>query len=324
METSDRRFATALERVERRALNDAFEFCNTQPDLEPYDRTALGRWLHGSIPSRREFVERMANRLEEPEIFEAWLHEHGGSSNDVKAVVTRYQGLTPEEKVEAFQRIRDDFVSTSPRVRSDFSMRVELHDSDDPAVYRLSVAVNWVGYLPPKAKTLIVTDYDDLAAAFSQDDCVFRDVVDLDEQLFDRTFLSDDASRHTLSYTPTDGDGRSVTVVASNVDRGVHEFPNDEMERARIRLRVAYPFPRGNAVYPIVFKGYQVAGPAIITLAIHSRWAHTPRGYAFLGFGRSWEATKPDDRELEIVAGTRGAILGADTGIMLHWSELSA
>ncbi|MCP3990539.1 MAG: hypothetical protein GY724_15785 [Actinomycetia bacterium] len=322
MAKRERRFAVALRGIDRRALNNAFDFCNHQNDLESYDRTALGRWLEGSIPSRRDFVRRMADHLDEPTIFQAWVEEQeDSSSTDVKAVVTRYRGLTPHDKREAFQQIRDDLIMSPTRIRSDFSMRVELHDSDDPEVYRLALAINWVGHLPPKAKTAIVTDYDDLAAAFDQEDCVFRDVVELDEQLFKRALFHEDASRHNLSYTPVDGDSRSVTVVAEAADQGVYEFPNDEVERARIRLRVAYPFPRGIGVYPIVFKGYQVAGPAVITLAIHSRQAQTPRGYAFLGSGRSWEASKPDDRELEIVAGTHGAILGADTGIMLHWSE---
>ena len=324
MAKSDRRFAAALKNIDRRALNDAFEFCNGQPDLESYDRTALGRWLDGSLPSRLDFVQCLAEHLDDPTIFAAWLEAHDGlSSADVKAVVTRYLGLTPEDKIEAFQLIREDLVSTSPRIRSQFSMRIEVHDSDEDNVYRLALAINWIGHLPAKAKTAIVTDYDELAEAFNQDDCVFRDVVQLDEQLFDRALFHEDTSTHTLSYSPAGGDGRLVTVEATAIDRGVYEFPNEELKRARIRLRASYPFPRGRAVFPIVFKDYQVAGPAVITLALYSERARTPRGYAFLGAGRAWETSQPADCELEIVAGTKGAILGVDTGIVLHWSELN-
>lgn len=323
MANREGRFAVALHSIERRALNEAFDYCNGQPDLDGYDRTALNRWLAGAVPARRDFVRRLAQRLDRDEVFQAWLDSIDDSTSaDVKTVVTRFKGLTPEDKVEAFRQLREDLVSTSHRIRSNFTMRVELHDGNQEGAYHLVMAMNWDGYLPGNAKTVIVTDYDRLADAFHQQDCVFRDVVELDEELLEQALVADYRSEQTLSYTAIGTNSKPVTHEAMAFDRGMYEFPNDEVELARVLLRVTYPFPHGVAIYPIVFQGYQIAGPARITLAIHSKRARNPRGYAFLGSGRSWGASKLLRNELVIDAGTQGAILGDETGIVLHWSEI--
>lgn len=319
------RFAVALRSLDRRALNNAFGACNRRSDLESYDRTALNRWLDGAVPARRDFVARLAQELDRDEIYQAWVDSQIDSSiAEVKSAVTRFKGLSVADKAVAFEQIRDDFLTSSLNVRSNFTMRVDLHDGDHDGVYRLVMGMNWDGFLPANATTVIVTDYDRLADAFSQENCVFRDVVELDDHLLERSLARSSSSEQTLTYSRLDESDRPITHQATATEPGVYEFANDEVERARVKLRVTYPFPHGVGIYPIVFQGYRIAGPVRITLAIHSKWALNPRGYAFLGSGRSWDASKLLSNELVIDAGSQGAILGDDTGIVLHWSEIVA
>lgn len=323
MANRDGRFAAALRRIDRRRLNDAFEHCNRASELDAYDRTALHRWLAGSVPGRQEFVVRLAEQLGDDELIDAWKASRlATTATDVKAVVTRFAGLSPDDKLVAFRQIRDDLVATPTlRLRRNFRMRVELHDGVGDGPYQIRVAMDWDGYLPSNASTVIVTDYDRLGAAFSQENCLFRDVVELDQSFLSRAKVVSTDAVQSLSYAPIGGDGRTITLTANETAAGVYEFGNDECAEARVRLRVAYPIRRGTAFYPIVFQGYQIVGPARITIVLYAAGADNPRGYAFLGPGRSWQSSQLMPRELELEVGTEGAILGDETGIVLYWTE---
>ncbi len=316
-------FAEALQRIERRELNEAFEACNRQIGLDRYDRTALHRWLAGSVPGREDFVTCLAAELGRPEVLTAWRETRAAATTaDVKAVVTRFRGLSAADKLEAFQAIRDDVLTVpASRIRRKFQMRVELHDGPGDDLYELRMNMDWEGYLPGQATTVIVTDYEELGEAFTQEACVFRDVVELDEHYLERTQLALATTRQTLSYSSLDGFEPPVTLEAVRTEGGVYAFGNEARDDARVRVRVSYPFPRGTHFYPIVFRGYQIAGPARITLAVYTSTAYNPRGYAFLGSGRSWQASQLMGRELELDVGTEGSILGEETGIVLYWSE---
>ncbi len=329
--TREGRFAEALRRIDRRRLNAAFEHCNHLHDVDGYDRTALHRWLAGSVPGREDFVVRLAEELKDDTLVDAWRASRATTTaTDVKAVVTRFAGLGADDKLSAFHEIREELAaSASVPVRRNFRMRVELHDgppaagADNRALgpYRMRVAIDWDGYLPANANTVIVTDYDRLGHAFDQDNCLFRDVVELDESFLSRT-RSLDGAVQSLSYGPLDGNGRTTTIAATEADGGVYQFDNPECADARVRLRVEYPFPHGTAFYPIVFQGYQIDGPARITIVLYSATAENPRGYAFLGQGRSWQASQLMPRELELEVGSEGSTLGDETGIVLYWSEM--
>lgn len=322
MSTNETKFADALKAIDRDLLNNAFDLCNQEDPSEAYDRTALNRWLGGAIPSRRSFVERLSRQLGRNEILETWAAARVDSSSaDVKNVVTRFRALSPENKPEAFRQIREDHISSAGNIRTRFSMRIDLHDGEREEAYDAQVSVNWDGFLPAKATTAIVTDYDRLGEAFDQRDCIFRDIVHLDDKLVNQE-LGGQANRseHTLSYRPIGPGSKTITHEAALLDHGHCEFPNDEVERATVHLRVRYPFPRGTPLYPIMFQGYRIGGIARITLAIHSKRARNPRGYAFLGPGRQWEASTLGN-ELVIDAGTEESYLGDETGIVLHWTE---
>lgn len=323
MANREARFAEALRRIDRRRLNAAFEHCNRLGDVDAYDRTALHRWLAGSVPGREEFVVRLAEQLGDDQLVEAWKASRTASTaTDVKAVVTRFAGLSPDDKLVAFRRIREELVATpSLRLRRNFRMRVELHDDLSEGPYQIRVAMDWDGHLPADASTVIVTDYERLGHAFSQENCLFRDVVELDESFLRRAEVMGSDAVQSLSYAPIGGDGRTSTVSATQSPDGVYQFENPEHGEARVRLRVAYPFPRGTAFYPIVFQGYQIVGPARITIVLYAEGADNPRGYAFLGPGRSWQSSQLMPRELELEVGTEGAVLGDETGIVLYWSE---
>lgn len=331
--TREGRFAEALRRIDRRRLNAAFEHCNHLSDVDGYDRTALHRWLAGSVPGREDFVVRLAQELQDDALVDAWRASRATTTaTDVKAVVTRFSGLSADDKLAAFNEIREELAASATLpVRRNFRMRVELHDGspgDSSGAnvhrpYRMQVAIDWDGYLPANASTVIVTDYDRLGHAFDQENCLFRDVVELDESFLSRT-RSLDGAVQSLSYGPLDSTGRTTTIAATEADGGVYQFDNPEIAEARVRLRVEYPFPHGTAFYPIVFQGYQIDGPARITIVLYAANAENPRGYAFLGQGRSWQASQLMPRELELEVGSEGSILGDETGIVLYWSEIGS
>jgi hypothetical protein len=124
-----------------------------------------------------------------------------------------------------------------------------------------------------------------------------------------------------LSYRPTLGDRtKGVQHDGLMVAPGEYRFLNEEVARASIMLRIEYPIPRGVPIFPILFKSYQISGPAVITLSLHSEQAHSPRAFAFLGLGRNWVVDEIDN-ELVLEAGAPGVLLGADTGVIFYWSE---
>lgn len=85
-------------------------------------------------------------------------------------------------------------------------------------------------------------------------------------------------------------------------------------------LDITCPFPHGHPDFPILFRGYQVRGAARIRLALRSPRARNPRSYAFLGYQRDWGTSSALD-ELLVEFGDPGRTLGAETGLVLPWSE---
>jgi hypothetical protein len=319
MQTDDNNpFSRALLEIDPRLLRDAFDHCNRRSDLIPYDRTTLGRWLAGSVPTRGEFVASLADRLGDLAVYEAWLEARDAPGTAVKTLVTRFRGLSSEEKQQAFHRIRDDLArDVAGPVRSRYTMRVELHDGSG-GLFQLRMASNWTGYLPANATIIIATSDEQLHAAYDQRECLFRDVVEIDWSAVEMGLSEWDDQ--VLSFSSTDGDSGSSRCQGQHLGDGVFRFDNPEIQQARIMLRVSYPYPTGVQIYPIVFRNYQISGPAEITLALRTPRAHNPRGYAFLGTGRRWQSSTWAD-EVVIEAGSSRTLLGADTGIMLHWAE---
>jgi hypothetical protein len=127
----------------------------------------------------------------------------------------------------------------------------------------------------------------------------------------------------TLTYQSL-GSGRpaSGSIAATELSPGFYAFDNPALRMARIKVRIAYPFPRGRNAFPVLFRGYQVAAPATVTLVLHSQHTYSPGGYAFLGIGRQWHVSEfAGGRELVVDAGEPNDLLGSDTGIFLFWSE---
>ena len=84
------------------------------------------------VPSREPFVKALSGRLNDPTIHSAWtaLQDDRGDG-EVKGIVTRFQGLSPDDKVAAFAGIAAAMAQSTRVVRSGLSMRVDLYDGHD-------------------------------------------------------------------------------------------------------------------------------------------------------------------------------------------------
>lgn len=321
MPGSPNAFSQALARhQEGGRLREAFEWCRRQPGIEPYDRTSLGRWLGGAVPSREPFVKALSGRLNDPTIHSAWtaLQDDRGDG-EVKGIVTRFQGLSPDDKVAAFAGIAAAMAQSTRVVRSGFSMRVDLYDGHDDDLLRLRVEVGWTGHLPANAEIMFMNEQDGLAEAYAEERCLFRDVVHLEDERLHRVMADEDEYQHSLSYSPV-GTGKTTSCSAERTAAGQFRFGNEELARARIKLRTTYPFPRGLRLYPIIFNAYRIAGPFTLSLILHSQKTQWPQCFSFLGQDPRWEASQWR-RELAIESGYEGAVLGTGTGLVFYWSE---
>ncbi len=320
------RFTEALRAIELPRLRAAFEASSRADDQGGYDRTTLNRWLDGAVPNRGEFVRLLADELDEPGLCEAWQEARGErtGSSAVKTVVSRFEGLTPAEKDEAFHEIRRDYVSEGRPVRENNVYRIEVHDPPEADADHLLLRVDqsWEGPLPARANVAIVTEETELGDAYAKPDCVFRDLVDFEgdrlAELLDR--LEDD---QVLAYNPLGAfNPQPVTHRTRFDDEGVARFDNDDVERAHIKLSLSYPVPKGTPMFVIKFGEYTVPGPAEAILSLHSRATKRPRAFAFLAPGRQreWASNPLRGNELFISLGTAATVLGEGDGVVLSWT----
>lgn len=318
------RFAAALLRhVEGNRLRAAFDRCNRRPHLESYDRTSLTRWLRGAVPGREAFVAALAEELGDPEIHAVWASlQADRSQEDVRGLVSRFRSLPPEHKANAFRQLSQAMTS-SALVRSNFTMRIDLHDSADPELYRLRVEVGWTGHLPQAATIVFVTEEEGLADAYASESCIFRDVIQLDKRRLDDVLADSTLYQQGLSFTPLGAQARTpAPLVGQAMGDGRYQFSNDEIGRARIRVRATYPFPRAAPIYPIVFNRYQIAGTFTISLVMHSATASGLGCYSYLGREPRWEVSKFVE-ELTVESGNDETLLDPGTGVVFYWSEFS-
>jgi hypothetical protein len=313
-------FAQALSRHLPSVARAAFDRCNQKPGLAPYDRTAFDRWLRGAVPSRRDFVLALADELGDNGIYDAWLEARGDNTDvSVKRVVTSFVRLPPDAQQEAARQIGDHLATKGSPIREQFTMRVELDDWPSRYdLYRLRVGLSWIGALPAQAKVLLLTELDALAGAYEQPDCLFRDVLALD----DATLIAAMAELpQSLRYTAQSGAmSRQTSCPATTRAPGVIHFDTPEVAKARIHLDVTYPYPSSEHLFPILFRGYQVRGTVEVRFALRTRRAHRPRSYPFLGQQQDW-AESPVLDELHIEVGRHDLILAANTGLVLTWSD---
>jgi hypothetical protein len=162
-------------------------------------------------------------------------------------------------------------------------------------------------------------DHDEILAP---DDSVYREILPLTRRRFIEAVNSHQSRSPSLTTTPLHGGQRRPTIhQPAATEPGIFEFDNGRLEQVSVMLRLSYPFPHGIHIYPIMFRGYHIAGPARISFVLHSPSVFSPTGYAFLGRSARWSATSPTDREVVLELGTPDVVLDSHTGAFLHWRE---
>ncbi len=317
-------FADALAAHDPRALRAAFEACQ-EGDETGYDRTTLNTWLRGSIPNREPFVRCLSERLDDPDLFAAWERARVARSPSlVKTVVSRFEGLTTEEKDDAFHQIRRDYVSEYPSVRQRLSYRIEISDPEDPDDDHLLVKLDWswIGDVPANATVQYVSEYADLSSAYADPACVFREeLLFRPERL--RTLL-EGGDDQVLAITPLDtGSPRAIRHLGRLGEGGHIAFENEAARNANVQLSTSYPYPRGRPLYLIRFGVYQVPDNVDINLILRTKGATDPSAFPYLPPGRQqeWTWNRIRSNELFVSLGTgNNTVLSEGDGVVLYWT----
>jgi hypothetical protein len=316
-------FSQALRRHEAGGrLKAAFDACNQDWRLDRYDRTTLTRWLEGSVPNREDFVQRLAAELDDPGIIRAWETDREARSSDTRSIITRYRHLSTDDRRLVRKAILDEI--GHEEVRSSYSIRMDLFDSKDPGFYQVTLSVNWSGPLVSGAEVIFVAEEDALADAYLNERCIFRDVVHLDPDHFDRAFGPGGEHLPHLTYSPIiDGVQKPSTDCQPTVTRpGVIAFDTEEQKQAEIRLRASFPLTHEIPFRVVLFGHYQIKGPARLTFVTRSQNAGPPRALTFLGNPRSWAPiTGVGNDELEVAILENQSVDGSGTGVIFFWPQ---
>ena len=318
-------FARALSGHDPNALRVAFASCNSDRETA-YNRTTLTRWLDRSVPRDGEFVQCLANRLEDPALFEAWQKARQSSDRGggVDVAIERFRALTQDERVNASPEIRRLFLEQYPSVRSRLTFRVDLHDGVDSAdeVFDIRLVIRWTGRLPENANVAFVRDQSHLGDAFADEACIFREALTMNQDDLDR--LLEDAEQ-ILSYKPLNEDNPNITTLLGwRGETGpTFTFDKDRVKNADIRLDLRYPYPKSERNFAIRFGKYQVAGMSEIVFAPHTDEVTDPQcrmPYLPSGEQRAWASSKLPRGELVVYLGSDGTLLSEGDGVVLSWS----
>lgn len=316
-------FASALATHDMPALRAAFEACQEGAETG-YDRTTLNRWLDGSVPVREPFIQCLAERLKDPKIYTSWQEARGARSpSRVKTVVSRFEGLTAEEKDEAFHEIRRDYVAEYPSVRSRLNYRIEISDPDpDNDHLQVHLDWSWTGDIPANATVQYVTAYQDLSRAYRDPACVFREELPFEpDRLHELLAAGED---QILAITPLNSPNPRATRHVGQLDEdGTFTFDNDAATNATVQLSISYPYPRNRQVFLLRFGGYQVPDTAEVTLVLRATGASSPRAFPYMPPGRQgeWTWNRIRANELFVSLGTGNTVLSEGDGVVLYWTE---
>ncbi len=312
------RFSEKLAAYDPARLREAFDACGD------YNRTTLNRWLEGALPQRGEFIERLAQAMDDPSLYEAWKQaKQGGPAASANAVVKAFERLSDDDKDRTFHEIRGLYLGTYPSARSRMAYRVEvndpLDDSDDHL--RIAVTMTWVGPVAANAYVQIVTGHEELGDAYADPTCIFREIVDLEPERLHQLLAGDRSP--ILAINPLDRTApRGAHHVAREVEPGRFQFDNSDAADAQVRLSLTYPFPRGRPVYPIKIGRFQV-DTFDVTLALNSGAASMPQAFPFLppGRQREWSQSYLPPDELFVTVGIGNTEYGEGDGLVLSWRE---
>lgn len=320
-------FAQALGTVPLPRLRAAFDAVQ-DTNGRSYNRTTLNRWLQGSIPTRGEFIQSLASKLDAPAIYEAWQEARDSRApSSAQAAVRAFGRLERRSREQAFHQIRDVYLSSLP-VRSRMIYRVDVHDPPErchpgePNDHLLvTVSASWSGEIPADATAVFTADRGELDQAFESQQCVFREGL-----RFDPDRLHPLLERHAelvLAVNPPGTTGRGAIYVGEAVQPGVYCFNNPLFAEAKIRVSLTYPFPRGQSVFFLRFGPYRLQDTAEITLTLNSESSSDPRAFAYLPPGRQDELSVDllRSNEMFVSLGHAGTVLSEGDGAVLYWTE---
>ncbi|MGB5758048.1 MAG: hypothetical protein WBM50_14110 [Acidimicrobiales bacterium] len=318
-------FVQALSAHDQRNLREAFDRVNDATEQKLH-RTTLTRWLDGSVPNREDFIRLLAGELDDPKVYEAWESaRETRSPAGYRSVVTRFDGLSPEDRELAYTEIRRSYLASRfPKLLDRLSYRVEINDPPEPDTDYLVVRVTqeYDSDLPANVRVIFTTTPKDLGDAYEDSRCLFRDIVPMDQDRLDA--LLEAGPSPVLAYNLLAGSSqRMITHHGVWRGGGLFEFDNDPVADARVRLSFEYPFPRGRQIWPIRFGEFRVAGGAEFTLTLNARSATAPDVFAYppAGRHREWAADQVRPDELVVSLGAGGTVLADGDGLVLSWAE---
>ncbi|MEM9562611.1 MAG: hypothetical protein AAGA93_08355 [Actinomycetota bacterium] len=318
-------FVAALNEHDMARLRNAFEAAKTATG-EKYDRTTLNRWMDGSVPSKEGFVRQLATELDDEDVFSAWQQARRSQTpSQGRAVVSRYRGLSDEEKDKVFHEIRDDYLSTFPSARRRMAYQVEVNDppSPDDEYLVIRFTLTWSGAIPERASVVIATEHTRFAEAYSDPDCIFREILDFEPGRLSE--LLESGPEPILAINPLDSRApRGAHHIGQQDEPGLFRFDNAEAAEAEVRLSLAYPYRRGQGVFFIRFGRYQVPDNWSATLRLNSRSTSSPRAFPYLPPGRQREFSQSflGSDELFLTVGTGNTtVYGEGDGLVLYWTE---
>lgn len=316
-------FVDALSAYDTEVLRAAFRAAQAVTG-DTYDRTTLNRWLKGTVPTNVTFVEQFATELGDRSVYDAFLQaKRAPKSANVRTVVSRYAGLNPQEKDEAFHEIRGEYLSTSPSTRSKPTYRIEINDppsgDDDHLIAR--VTLTWEGAVPAKANIRLTSEQKALGVAYSDPNCIYRDAIDLGEERLNGLLAN--GPDQVLAINPLTGSAPvGIHYVGSQEQPGYYQFENEASTSAKVRLSLSYPHPRGRP-FLISYGNYQVPDVVEVTLVLNSRVAAAPRAFPFMppGRRREYSSSYIGSDELFLTLGRSTTVFGDGDGVVLHWTE---
>src|SRR6266567_1655762 len=125
MHPPKRRLPDVLRRHTSAGLRQAFDRVCARPGIQAHDRTTFDRWQQGkSTPSDGEFIRRLADELDDPEIVQAWNDDRLGTKREVPDLLTRFRSLPDNLKSEVMSALIAESFRVNSATRTSFTMQV--------------------------------------------------------------------------------------------------------------------------------------------------------------------------------------------------------
>lgn len=281
-------------------------------------RTTISRWLEGTRPSRREWVELLARELSDPDLLVAYDEDDSTEASDEKHLITRFHGLTEDRRRAVLDHLVADVHRSSASLRENLSMRIELHTQEVAGCYRLEVALEWTGRLPKTAVVRVAPDGDDLKEAFAEEECVFRELIAMPTEDFVAAYAAIPDALPVLRWSSPNRPNLDWLVAEPAGEHpGEFRFNNPAIDAALIELRVCFPYPADLPMYSVKFGGYAVTGRTKLEMLITGPLSCSPNVISYLGGATAFDQPSPFRRRDKVVEAE--GVLSPNAGAVFFW-----